>query len=219
MRQADKALAKAQAQLDRAKQRGRRDEIRNAALAIGRAKQVLQRENAKQLAKQAETARAAAERAERLANPKTPQERRSAAAAKGWQTRRERELRSERAKAAENVKVRHRAGSVRIFAVDDGGGIWPTQRNQLDAQEQIAADVIADAFGAGSKVFGTYTVAENEDDARYWVGVVVWIDDFGNPQYRYTPRGLSLDEVIDNVEALTLDYGRKNQVCAAVPLL
>jgi hypothetical protein len=219
MRQADKALQRAVAQLDRAKARGRRDEIRTAALAIGRAKQAIARDNARELERQAAAAREAAARAERLANPQTPAERRSAAAAKGWETRRANDLARQRGEV-KAAKPKRRATALRVFAVDDDGQIWPTRRAELTGSEQSAYDAIAAAFQHGETVFGVYTVAGPDEEPRYWIGCVVWIDDAGVTQYRFTPRGLSEGEVLDNVEALAGDYGQgQGQVCVVIPLL
>lgn len=219
MRLADKALARAQAKLDRAKSRGRRDEIRNAALAIGRAKQAIARDNARELERQAAKAREQAARAERLANPTTAAERRSAAAARGWETRRANELARKRGDVQGKLPAR-RKSALRVFAVDDDGQIWPTRREQMTVEEQRAYLSIISAFSAGETVFGVYTVAGPDEEPRYWIGCVVWIDDAGVTQYRFTPRGLSEGEVLDNVEALAGDYGKgKGQVCVVIPLL
>ena len=86
--------------------------------------------------------------------------------------------------------------------------------------EQRAYLSIISAFSAGETVFGTYTVAGPDEEPRYWIGCVVWIDDAGVTQYRFTPRGLSEGEVLDNVEALAGDYGKgQGQVCVVIPLL
>jgi small-conductance mechanosensitive channel len=211
MRQADRALQRAIAQLDRAKQRGRRDEIRNAALAIGRAKQAVARDNARELEKQAAAARNAAARAERLANPQTPAERRSAAAAKGWETRRANALARQRGEVKAATPKR-RASALRVFAVDDDGQIWPTRREQMTVAEQRAYLSIVSAFSAGETVFGSYTVAGPDEEPRYWIGCVVWIDEAGMTQYRFTPRGLSESEVLDKGKG-------QGQVCVVIPLL
>jgi hypothetical protein len=137
MRQVDKGLQNALRQLDKAKRRGVRPELSKAALAVGRAKQAVQRENQRELEEQAKKERKQAEHLERLANPTTPAEKRSAAAVKGWQTRRENELKRQRGEVKDQVpKVKRVRTGVELFAVDDEGEIWPTRRSQLTADEQ-----------------------------------------------------------------------------------
>ena len=221
MRLVDKSLQRAIAALAKAKQRGRRDEINRAALAVGRAKQAVQRDNAKQLAEQAEKTREQEERRERLENPQTDAERRSAAAVKGWETRRRNQLERERAVVQDNTPKRLRAGPLRVFALDDRGEMWPTRRTELNSDEQEAYDAIISAFGTGREMFKTYTVAAPDETPKYWIGAVVWIEN-GEVQYRFTPRALTEREATVNVEALAnTDSGGKGrqQVCAVIPLL
>ena len=221
MRLVDKLLQKALAKLDRAKLRGFRPEISRAALAVGRAKQALQRENQRELDKQAAKERQQAERAERLANPTTPAERRSAAAVKGWQTRRQNELKRQRAEIQDQLpKQRAPQSALELFAVDDDGGIWPTRRSQLTADEQRCADAIIAAFPAGAEVFKAYKVAAEGEPVRFYYGVVVFIED-GQLKWSFTQRALDYQEVLVNTEALAqTDSGGKGrtQVCAIIPV-
>lgn len=220
MRQVDKALQKALRQLDKAKLRGVRPELSKAALAVGRAKQAVQRDNQRELDKRAQKEREQAARADRFANPTTPAERRSAAAVKGWQTRRENELKRQRSDVKEQLPKSQRVRTgVELFAVDDDGGIWPTRRSQLTADEQRCADAILKAFPVGGQVFKAYTVAAADQPARFWYGVVVFIED-NQLKWSFTQRGLDREEVLINVEALAqTDSGGKGrtQVCAVVP--
>jgi len=223
MRRIDKSLARAIASLERAKQRGKVTEIRAAALTVGRARQAAQRENARELERQAAKQRDQQARAERLANPQTPQERRSAAAAKGWATRRANQLERERGAVADQLPraQRESPSGLTIFAVDDQGQIWPTVRDQLTDSEQFCADTILQAFQPGAEVFKVYTVASDEESARFWFGVIVWIDDNGEQKWAFTPRGLTRDEVMANVQGLAQrNSGGKDrtQVCAVFPV-
>jgi len=221
MRKVDKGLAHAIAKLDRAKLRGFRPEISRAALAVGRAKQAVQRENQRELDEQAEKERQQAERAERLANPTTPAERRSAAAVKGWQTRRENELKRQRGEVKDQLpKQKPKRSALELFAVDDDGGIWPTRRSQLTADEQRCADAIIAAFPAGAEVFKAYRVAAEGEPVRFYYGVVVFIED-GQLKWSFTQRALDYNEVLVNTEALAqTDSGGKGrtQVCAIIPV-
>jgi hypothetical protein len=220
MRQVDKALQKALRQLDKAKRRGVRPELSKAALAVGRAKQSVQRENQRELDEQAKKERKQAEHLERLANPTTPAEKRSAAAVKGWQTRRENELKRQRGEIKDQVpKQRAKRSALELFAVDDDGGIWPTRRSQLTADEQLCADAIIAAFPAGIEVFKAYRVSAEGEPVRFYYGVVVFIED-GQLKWSFTQRALDYNEVLVNVEALAqTDSGGKGrtQVCAVVP--
>ena len=221
MRKVDKGLAQAIAKLNRAKLRGFRPEINRAALAVGRAVQAVQRENQRELDEQAEKERQQAERAERLANPTTPAEKRSAAAVKGWQTRRENELKRQRGEVKDQLpKQKPKRSALELFAVDDDGGIWPTRRSQLTADEQRCADAIIAAFPAGAQVFKAYTVAAEGEPVRFYYGVVVFIED-GQLKWSFTQRALDYNEVLVNTEALaqTNSGGAgRTQVCAIIPV-
>jgi type II secretory pathway pseudopilin PulG len=221
MRNVDKLLAKEQAKLDRAKLRGFRPEINRAALAVGRAVQAVQRQNQRELEEQAEKERQQAERAEKLANPSTPAERRSAAAVKGWQTRRENELKRQRGEVQDQLpKQRAKRSAVELFAVDDDGGMWPTRRSQLTADEQRCADAILAAFPAGAQVFKAYIVAAEGEPVRFYYGAVVYIED-GQLKWGFTQRALDYNEALVNTEALaqTNSGGQgRVQVCAIIPV-
>lgn len=197
-----KQLAAAQQALTRAKQRGRVDEIRSAAAAIGRAVQRQSREQSERLAAQLLREAEQAEQQRRRAEPRTPAERRSAASAKGWQTRR---------------KLAGFSGY--IFAVHDNGELFSQRRSDLSAAERDNQDTILRDFAPGAVVWGTYTVADSPEKAQFWCGVIVYTDENGEQQYRYIPRALTESEALANVEALAQDYKQKAQICAIVPLL
>ena len=197
-----KQLASAQQSLARAKQRGRVDEIRAASAAIGRAKQRQTREQTQRLEAQAQKQAATQEQQRRRTAPQTPSERRSAASAKGWQTRR---------------KLAGFSGY--IFAVHDNGELFNQRRSDLSAAERENQDTVLRDFAPGQVVWGTYTVADSPEQARFWCGVIIYNDENGEQQYRYIPRALTEQEAMANVEALAKDYKVKAQICAVVPLL
>lgn len=195
-------FAAAQRSLERAKQRGRVDEIRAAALAIGRARQRQLREDMAALAAETAKQMQQQERQRKLTQPQTPAERRSAASFKGWQTRR---------------KLSGFSGY--IFAVHDNGELFSQRRSDLSAAERDNQDTVLRDFAPGQVVWGTYTVADSPEQARFWCGVIVYNDENGEQQYRYIPRALTESEAMANVEALAKDYKVKAQICAVVPLL
>ena len=197
-----KQLAAAQQALARAKERGRVDEIRSAAAAIGRAVQRQMRDDMAALAAETAKQMQRQERQRKLTQPQTPSERRSAASAKGWETRR---------------KLAGFSGY--LFAVHDNGELFSQRRSDLSAAERRNQDTVLRDFAPGAVVWGTYTVADSPEKAKFWCGVIVYTDENGEQQYRYVPRALTESEALANVEALAQDYKQKAQICAIVPLL
>lgn len=192
----------ARQKLAKAVQRGRRDEIQGAKLALANVVRGQKQQERAEQQKQAEKQEQKRQLEERRKAPKTEAERRSAASAKGWQTRK---------------KIA--AFSGRIFVVDDLGELFPKSRSDLTTGEKLNQDIILRDFAVGSSVWGTYEVAPDAASAQFWCGVVVYQDASGETAYRYIPRALTEQEAVANIEALSLDYKAKNQVCAVVPLL
>lgn len=220
-------VAAARAALDRAKSRGRRDEI---AAAAGKLAGALSRERAaspeaKALRGAAAAAKTAAKVAERAAakaqRTGDQRDKRSAASLAGWATRRQRELERQRTQTPAPPKpARPRRGSgVRVYALRDDGGLFPARSSELSQQERELAQIVRDKFRPGAQVFGVYQVAETFDGARYYMAATVSFDKSGGVKWRWSPRALDAASAEADAEAMDADYNEGEASIVAVVAL
>ena len=219
-------VAAARAALDKAKARGRRDEI---AAAAGKLAGALSRERAASPeAKALRVAAAAAKTAAKVAKTAAAKaqrtgdqrDKRSAASLAGWATRRQRELERQRTQTpAPPRPARPSRRGVRIYALRDDGGLFPARSSELSQQERELAQIVRDKFKPGAKVFGVYQVADTFDGARYYMAATVSFDKSGAVKWRWSPRALDAASAEADAEAMDADYNEGEASIVAVVAL